>query len=948
MFLNVWITIRTVRKIWKRVLLGGLGISIGFMLIFSSTIMSDSIYKSILEDNLQSLQETDLILFPEDNVNGGFFNDSIIIEIETNDELNTYIDAISGQLVFGATIFSSEQNSSTWGALRGINVTRDQKLGQLSIEGEPLREEQLESEDGSLNGVITENIKENLNISKGDQIKIPITLYKPEINVLLNISIVGVLDDVGRARSNDGNNIYVDLEKLQNSIDLSGKLNQVLISLDGDIIEGLKQEDRFIDALNYNLLNYESWTSLGIWRIKKRAYDEARGGARSISGFFGALGIIGIASAAFLIGTIYYILLEERRGDIATLRSLGMVKFDIFKQFILESVITGVIAGIVGVFGTIIITGLFLEALSSIYQPNFYLMENVELSRRYTLWIKPESLIQSFMLGLAFVLAIATFASWRISSMNIIATFQELEIDMIPKPTRKKSLFYASISLVMISLGLISIQASIIIFSTLFYFGTLIGFLFLYTWKKERFKILGTFYSVIILIPIVTLVIFITNNLSFDIESFLFVAYSIVYILLMIAILVVLQLDFITKIIMRLSFIRSSHILMYCQGNVKKSKIKIFFSVIIFSLMITVMQGVVLMTNASYRANEASTDKTWMYGADFRANVILPVNQSEWYHNLDSDLKNDIKYTVGWSHATTSIEMKVGEELEWWYNYNKDESRIIGIDNKTREYLDPTIKGKSIFESEDSVWREFLAGKGVLVPYWFEYYDFQWQDILISTDIGNVTIPIIGHIFSNSGTIFISKDLFNSYFTNVIGVNTLFIKLKSNTYIQEVDKKLEKSLNEYGLSLSNREEFIKELTQVMAIITLIFEGYFSIGVILAFIGLSLIHYRNIQLRRHEFGILAAMGMSRAETSRAIILESIVISILALLIGSSTSFIVLQPVLGALQGVSSYSVDIPAILFWTILVVFSSLVAALIPVQFLKKKREIDLIREIGL
>ena len=90
MFLNIWVTIRTVRKIWKRVLLGGLGISIGFMLIFSSTIMSDSIYKSILEDNLQSLQETDLILFPDKIYDSWWRKSGHILLIEDLSDVLTY------------------------------------------------------------------------------------------------------------------------------------------------------------------------------------------------------------------------------------------------------------------------------------------------------------------------------------------------------------------------------------------------------------------------------------------------------------------------------------------------------------------------------------------------------------------------------------------------------------------------------------------------------------------------------------------------------------------------------------------------------------------------------------------------------------------------------------------------------------------------------------------
>jgi ABC-type antimicrobial peptide transport system permease subunit len=952
MFLNIWITIKTVRKIWKRVLLGGLGISIGFMLIFTSTIMGDSIYRSILEDNLQTLQETDIILFSEDNENGGFFNDSIINKIETDDELNKLIDAISGQLAFGVTLISSEQKTSTWGVLHGINVTIDQEFGSLQLGGEPLKEQQLKSEDDTINVVITKNIMETLNISRGDSLKIPFTLHRPNVMTILNVSVIGILDDVGRARSHNGNNIYVDIHTLQNSINLSRKINEIVISLNGDIVDGLDHEDKFLEALLSNIQNTDIWPELIIYQIKSNAIDEAKGGAKSISEFFGALGVIGIASALFLIGTIYYILLEERREDIAILRSLGMVKFDILKQFLLESLITGVIAGIIGVIGTIMINGMFLEALSSIYQPGFYLVGNVELSRRYTLWIRPESLIQSFTFGLLFVLAIATFASWRISSMNIIATFQELEIDMIQDTNRKKSVFYAFVSVALISLGIYYIQTSLMIFSTLFYIGTLVGLLFLYTWKKEKFKTFGTIYLVVILLPLVTLAIFITNNLSYDFEVFLFITWSVIYFLVMITILVLLQLDFITKLILKLSFIRSSHILMYCQGNIRKSKVKIFFSVIIFSLMITVMQGVIFFSNASYYANEAYMDKTWIHGADFRANLVFPINQSEWYQNLDSDLKKDIQDLAGWSLTKTSIEMKVGEKMERWYNYTKDESRVIGIDKKTRDLLNITIKGNSIFESEESVWTEFFNGKGVLVPYWFEYDDFQLQDITLHTDIGNTTIPVIGYIFSGFGSIFISKGLFESYFTDVKGANTLFVKLKPKVDIKDIDEKLKRSLNEWGLSLTNREEYLTEMTQIFAIIVLIFEGYFSIGVILAFIGLSLILYRNIQLRWHEFGILAAMGMTRAEIARVIFLESIIISILALIIGSSTSFIMLKPaVLGALQGtvlISSYSVDIPAVAFWTILVVFSSLIAALIPVHFLKKKKEIELIREIGL
>jgi ABC-type antimicrobial peptide transport system permease subunit len=292
--------------------------------------------------------------------------------------------------------------------------------------------------------------------------------------------------------------------------------------------------------------------------------------------------------------------------------------------------------------------------------------------------------------------------------------------------------------------------------------------------------------------------------------------------------------------------------------------------------------------------------------------------------------------------------MEVGEEMEWWYNNTKDQSPIIGIDSDTKDLFNVRIKGKSIFESEESVWTEVLSGKGVLVPSWFEYNDFQLQDIVISTDIGNVSIPAIGYIYSSSGSIFMSKTLMKSFFADVIGDNTLFIKLKSSAHIGEADEKLRNSLSEWGLSLTNREEFIGDLTQVILLGTLMFEGYFSIGVFLAFIGLSLILYRNIQLRWHEFGILTAMGMSRTETATAIILESFIISILAFVIGTSTSFIVLKPALGALQGVSSYSVDIVAVIFWTVLVILSSLIATFIPILFFKNKGELDLIREIAL
>ena len=234
----------------------------------------------------------------------------------------------------------------------------------------------------------------------------------------------------------------VSLGRAQELLDKEGRLSYILVSNAGDDEEGVELTEAVVGR--HGDLPALVDNGLEMYDVKQEGIDLANEWGNLFLSFFTVFGLFSIGVGVLLIFLIFSMLAAERKAELGMSRAIGMKRGHLIRMFIAEGAIYGLGSSVVGVLVGIVLGYILVKAtagaLSQDVTSEFSLSTHVQLV----------SVLVSFFLGTVVTLVTVAFASWRISRINIVRAIRDIPEPQNSRATKKA--LVAGIALVLIGL----------------------------------------------------------------------------------------------------------------------------------------------------------------------------------------------------------------------------------------------------------------------------------------------------------------------------------------------------------------------------------------------------------------------------------------------------------------------------------------------------------------
>ena len=257
---------------------------------------------------------------------------------------------------------------------------------------------------------------DELGVSPGDSVQVWVN-NQPHDFTIVDVVEDRVLTGVSSERLNEG--MVTRLDTLHTLFG-HDRLSFIAISNQGGVRDTLGMtggvESELADLIRSNQLR------LGIGDSKDDGVRTAEEIGNFMATFFLLLGLFSIAAGMLLIIMIFVMLAAERKSEMGMARAIGMKRGHLVQMFMSEGMSYNVASAMIGAaLGILVAFGMA------------YIMAAIFASSDFQISIEPHvtarSLVISYSLGVVLTFLTVTFASWRVSSLNIVAAIRGTEED---------------------------------------------------------------------------------------------------------------------------------------------------------------------------------------------------------------------------------------------------------------------------------------------------------------------------------------------------------------------------------------------------------------------------------------------------------------------------------------------------------------------------------------
>ena len=234
----------------------------------------------------------------------------------------------------------------------------------------------------------------------------------------------------------------VSLERAQELLDKEGRLSYILVSNAGDDEEGVELTESVVGR--HGDLPALVNNGLEMHDVKQEGIDFANEWGNLFLSFFTVFGLFSIGVGLLLIFLIFSMLAAERKAELGMARAIGMKRGHLIRMFIAEGAIYGLGSSVVGVLVGIVLGYILVKATAGA------IGQDVTSEFSLSTHVQLVSVLVAFFLGTVVTLITVAFASWRISRINIVRAIRD-----IPEPRQSratKKALAAGIALIVIGL----------------------------------------------------------------------------------------------------------------------------------------------------------------------------------------------------------------------------------------------------------------------------------------------------------------------------------------------------------------------------------------------------------------------------------------------------------------------------------------------------------------
>ncbi|MFW3146524.1 MAG: ABC transporter permease [Thermoplasmatota archaeon] len=924
-----------------------LGFMIGTSIICSSLAIGDTMGNMIetLVYEQYDLRDEYITVMNETGANYMFDGEgatviSDLIWSINEDRGEPLIDGVSWELELTGSIINS--NTLLFEPVidfRAYSKETESSFGSLTKDGK-----RLEYDLGMDEVYITKEVAKLIDGEKGHQLVISSGARQK------NFTVAEVIDNEGRAAWSQ-NSIFFSFESLWDLYSIEnittetpgsgrdwsgGAYNILFISNQGGRVQGGELCDEAVKEINKKLEAVrnpvDQRKSLEVTGDKKTMVDMATDMMSQFTTMFLALGMFSIIAGIALIINIFVMLSEERKEEMGISRAVGMKRRHLRTMYLFEGTLYSLLSSFVGVILGVATGYLIILAVQKILES--FAGDSFDIIQYYT--VTPVSLVLAFVGGFAITLGTTIFITQRIAKLNIVSAIRNT-----PVPVKKFKLVILGWKLFsvwdeekkdsdgsrtakilnfvldkLVLLGFAMVTVGIL----LYYYGTL---------KEAAWPVyLGLSLSIIGLGLLIRF--FVNERITYNIIAILVLAFWIapsppawenysgnlemfilsgIFMVSSGVLLLVWNTDIILWIVEKaVCTVKMSpaSIKMAISYPIKK-RFRTGVTIFMFALIIFTITGLSMIVH-TFNVNIKEFEKSVGGGYE-----IIGISAASGIPDLEGGLINtDIHGDIDWDRTVSLSSGLLFVNITLPDNSHEEipasstgvpdkfiEKNQYGFNEVAWDLIDPEKETK---REDRTVWEALKTnGSWVIVDSSFGENEFGPPGMTGLAEIGkNITVVSVNGTVYNKTVIGICKLIgFVSVFqyepyakTDFLSTekSTHMIKIKDNRDPREVANAMRKELIRYGFFTIVVEELMQEILEVQNNFFNLFNAFLSLGLVIGIVGLGIVTLRSVYERRHEIGMMRAIGFKRHMVIMAFLGESGFIAGSGVLIGTALGII----------------------------------------------------------
>ena len=735
------------------------------------------------------------------------------------------------------------------------------------------------------------------------------------------LRVAAVVDGWYYKRSETNVVVMTSLAHAQDLLDKPGLISTILISNQGDYFEGEALTDEVIER--FGDLPALQTAGLEIFGVKQELVELANSIGSIFVSMFTTFGLFSIGVGLLLIFLIFTMLAAERKSEMGIARAVGMQRRHLVRTFIAEGAIyslgSALIGSLIGVgLGYIIVVAVGEIFSSGTGTSEFDFSPHVELT----------SVLVSFFFGSVVTFITVAFASWRISKLNIVRAIRDIPEPRVSRAGRGTLIWGIILTVLGVLVLLIAWNADHL---TGFGIGISlipVGIALILRWRGvgERWVLTGTG---VVLLAWWLLPASVTDRMKEQWNEDLSIFFVSGALLVAGAVLVIVNNSPVVLRLLSATFGRSLAMAAIAKSAAAYPLRYAFrtglsvamFAVVIFSVVVI---AVLLEGFDTLWGDQERFAGNYNILA-FAGNDLNPVPDLSARVESDPDLSIVERINGQPQVGTFRTDYQASARLSGAPASENADTVLTGIDDDfmassgfplslaTKEYVND-----SGFDHQ-ALWNDLRDKPGLavvnalLVPTRndfafepeFERFTLEGAEgLYLENDVMEPVQVTVQHLksnttleltvvavfddFTSAGGLILPSGIFTSSTTlanalpDEIDATQFFFNIVPG--VEDADEKIEAAFFEHGLQTIDLQETIADFqAQQRSFFNLIL-GFMALGLVVGIAALGVISARAVVERRHEIGVMRAIGYSRGMVQLNFLAESSFIAILGIAVG----------------------------------------------------------------
>jgi putative ABC transport system permease protein len=727
-----------------------------------------------------------------------------------------------------------------------------------------------------------------------------------------------------------------------------GEIKHVLISNKGGLTSGMGLTDAVVAELKPTLdpLNLETDPT------KRDAIDLADQTGDTFFTVFVTFGSFSVIAGMLLIFLIFVMLAQERKGEMGVARAVGAQRTDLAQAFTFEGVAYDLLAALVGSGAGVAVAYVMVIILAAGLGDFTELRHNIE----------PRSIAVAYILGALVTFIVITISAWRVSFLNIVSAIRDL-----PDPAKRGGegrgwligIFAILLGVFLAYQGIDGKQAAPMYLGVSIVIISLVPVLRRFGMPdRAAYTLPGVVLVVVWLLPFDTFVGDLSMDFTIFVLSGLFVVLGATWVVMFNSDIVVAGTMGLAARVRKIAPVVKTAVAYPLTNKFRTGVTLAMFTLVVFTMV------VMSITIASF--NAAFDDvKAFGGGYDIRATVVAsnPITDpGKAIAQSNLDPANFTSYSM---QSATAVKV-----VEDGYESQQDlaDYAVLGFDDAFIANHPYRLATKATgYETDEQVWQAVHDNPGYAIVsqeavqrrqnwgfnvglpefrlqgVYIEDKSFPPARVKVVDPQTNKTfyVTVIG-VMSDAAPFFMtgltmSQATIDSADPGRATPTALWFKTAPGTDNSALAKQMESAFLANGMQADSMKDQLSDVMQLNHTFDYIIEGFMSLGLIVGVVAIGVISARNVVERRQQIGVLRAIGFQRRAVQLSFLLESSLVAIIGIGLGSLLGVIIAYDVVHQAAATPSWSNLSLRIPFLNLTVVFllvygAALVASWFPAR----------------